>query len=180
MLFLPVGEMMACVTAPLTFPQCVCELACPSLALPSGPHTHWSQLMAMNAPTCCMYVRWQRAAGRSRQVIFGECPLTLASCRPLTQIKPPPFSPSPPSISLHCPLPGTFVFTWSTSQGTCSYLWLSGLAAKCAAPVKVFFFSLRLTPAPQIELLSHFLSYPLNHLPIPYLPIMSNVEHHVS
>lgn len=44
----------------------------------------------------------------------------------------------PPSASPCCPLPGTFVFTWPTSQGTRSYLWLSGLAAEYAAPVKFF------------------------------------------
>lgn len=78
------------------------------------------------------------------------------------------------------PLPGTFVFTWSTSQGTCSYLWLSRLAAECAAPVNflLFFFHCDLPQHPNWTVES---LWPPPPPPIPYLPIMSNfiVDHHV-
>lgn len=81
-------------------------------------------------------------------------------------------SPSPPSASLRCPLPGTFVFTWPTSQGTRSYLWLLGLAAECAAPVN--FFSLRLTPAPKLNYSVISCHPPLTTSLRQYLPIKSN------
>lgn len=55
----------------------------------------------------------------------------------------------PPPASPCCPLPGTFVFTWPTSQGTRSYLWLLGLAAEYAAPVRLFHSNF--SPAPKLN-----------------------------
>lgn len=129
------------------------------------------------ASTCfiCVCVGEGRA---ERHVILGERPLALALRWPLTQIKLPQFAPSPlvfspPSASLLCPLPGTFVFTWPTSQGTRSYLWLSGLAAECAAPVKFFHSDLPQHPNWTVQ------SFPvIPPQPRPYPIFANNVKFH--
>lgn len=150
MFFLPVVTIMVCVTDVWIPPQYV------RTGLPFAGFFFRLQTQRSRAKSCeegsegvnvCVGV-----SDRQHHVLYGcvlaKCRRTTSSsasvlwllvlCWPITQIKLLQFSPSLPSTSLCCPLPGTFVFTWPTSQGTYSYLWLSGLAAKCAVPVKFF------------------------------------------
>lgn len=66
---------------------------------------------------------------------------------PLTQIKRP--RSSLPTASPCCTLPATFVFVWPTSQGTHSYLWLSGPGSRVRCACQAF--SLWLSPAPKLN-----------------------------
>lgn len=81
----------------------------------------------------------------------------------------------PPPASPCCPLPGTFVFTWPTSQGTRSYLWLLGLAADYAAPVRLFHSNF--SPAPKLNCSVISCHPPSTTSHIPY-HIPNNVRFH--
>lgn len=81
----------------------------------------------------------------------------------------------PPPASPCFPLPGTFVFTWPTSQGTRSYLWLFGLAADYAAPVRLFHSSF--SPAPNLNCSVISCHPPSTTSHIPY-HIPNNVRFH--
>lgn len=131
-----------------------------------------------------MCVCWQRAAGR--HVIFGERPLTLALCWPLTQIKLPHFSPSlllpQPLSAAHCQ-----ALLFSHGRLLREHAHICGFRGWQQSVLRLsnFFFTATY-PSTQIELFSHFLSSPLNHLPILYFPIMSNfivgsdsAKHHI-
>lgn len=114
---------------------------------------------------------WRRAA--ERNVIFGERPLALALRWPLTQIKLPQFSPSPllpqPPSAAHCQ-----ALLFSHGRLLREHAHICGFRGWQQSVLCLSSFFTPTYPSTQIELFSHFLSSLLNHLPMPYLPIMSN------
>ncbi len=184
MFFLPAVAMMVCVTALLTFPQ-LYELARRSLALPLGLQTHRRRTQNCDevAYVCAwgsgrerphvfyVCVCWRRAA--ERNVILGERPLALASRWPLTQIKLPQFSPSPllpqPPSAAHCQ-----ALLFSHGRLLREHAHICGFRGWQQSVLRLSSFFTPAYPSTQIELFSHFLSSLFNHLPMPYLPIMSN------
>lgn len=123
--------------------------------------------------------------GRRQHVIFGERLLALAPRWPLTQIKLPQFSPSPrlpqPLSAAHCQ-----ALLFSHGRLLREHAHICGFRGWQQSVLRLSSFFTPTYPSTQIELFSHFLSSPLNHLPFPYLPIMSNfifefarAKHHV-
>ncbi len=181
-----------CVTAVLTFPQCTLTSLSFFGSSFEAANTQDTKLWwrpQSGACTCVggsvesidmfyMCLCWQRAA--ERHVIFGERPLTLASCWPLTQIKLPMFSPFPllssslfSSLNLSLlPTARHFCFHMADFSGNTLIFVAFGVGSRVCCACQIFFTPTY--PSTQIELFSNFLSSPLNHLPILYFPMMSN------
>lgn len=105
--------------------------------------------------------------------IFGKRLLDLALGWPLTQIKLWQFPASPllSSLSLSSlPTARHFCFHMADFSGNTLIFVAFGVGSRVCCAYKVFFT--QTYPSIQIELFSHFLPSPLNHLPVPELPII--------
>lgn len=131
---------------------CVRNLCWPfSSACESGRPTSFPHFIPSSFSKSLEMMIWRQRAWPGEEVTLSQRPFYWAphGWLWLTVDLSPKLNFLLPMASPCCPLPATFVFIWPTSQGTHSYLWLSGPGSRVRCACQAF--SLWLSPAPKLN-----------------------------